>query len=170
MTDSKGRYSVSFLEAGEYLVAIHYRHAPHERQPFAPAFYPGAETETAAERVVVRPNARTVLKQFRLRRLPLLTVGIDVAWQDGTRPDWSYLSFRNLSYPPGTSPFSPGIDKGSGEFTLVEGFDYDLHVYMHCYSGRAYRTSPTQRISARVGELPEKLTFTIPGEPCKPWR
>jgi hypothetical protein len=98
-TDAKGRFSVDQIEPGKYLVAVHYYGAPDVRQPFATTFYPGLEAEDTATRVLVVPNSPTMLKQLRLRALPLATIKVEVIWPDGTSPQRSSLSFHNRSYP-----------------------------------------------------------------------
>jgi hypothetical protein len=173
-TDSNGRYSLNELEPGAYLIAVHYYDAPNARQPFATAIYPGAETESKAERVVVHPNSRAILKQLRLRSLPLTTIEIKVLWSDGTRPERSDLSFHNLSYPSqgGIGDVVPQVDDGRGDFTLPEGFDYTAIASVDCIAGHVIESResrPVQEIAVRAGTTPRKLTFTIPGPPCKLW-
>jgi hypothetical protein len=174
-TDSNGRYSVNELQPGEYLVAVHYYNAPNARQPFATTFYPRAEAESNAERVVVRPNSRAILKQLRLRSLPLATIEIEVLWSDGTRPKRSNLLFHNLSYPSQAviGDVAPQVDDGRGDFTLPEGFGYDARATVQCDAGdviESRESSPVQQIAVGAGTTPRKLTFTIPGPPCKSWR
>jgi hypothetical protein len=173
-TDKKGRYSVTGLEPGKYLVGVHYYDAPNLREPFATTFYPGADAETDAEPVVVGANSRAMLTQFRLRSLPLTTVRVEVVWPDGTRPERSNLAFHNLSYPSQAviGDVAPQIDDGTGEFTLPEGFDYDARATVQCDAGRLIesRESPVQQIKVGGRATPKSLTFTIPGPACKLWQ
>ncbi len=173
-TDKKGRYTVTGLEPGKYLVAVHYYNAPNLREPFATAFYPGADAETDAEPVVVGANLRAMLRQLRLRILPLTTVKVEVVWPDGTRPERSNLAFHNLSYPSQAviGDGAPQVDNGTGEFTLPEGFDYDARATIQCYAGKLIesRESPVQRIKVGGSATPKNLTFTIPGPACKLWQ
>jgi hypothetical protein len=173
-TDTKGRFSVNQIEPGEYLVAVHYYGAPDVRQPFATAFYPGLEAEDAAARVLVVPNSQTMLKQLRLRSLPLATIKVEVVWPDGTRPKRSNLSFHNRSYPSQAviGDEAPQIDDGVGEFALPEGFSYFARASVQCDSGRVIETResrPVQEIEVGAGATPRRLTFTLPGPPCELW-
>ena len=172
-TDEEGRYSVDGLEPGKYLIAVHYYGAPNAREPFATAFYPGADGETEAEAVAVGANLRAMLKEFRLRSLPLTTIKIQISWPDGTRPERSNLAFHNLSYPSQAviGDVAPQVDNGTGEFTVPEGFDYEARATVQCDGGNRIesRESPVQQIRVGGSVTPKNLTFTIPGPTCKLW-
>ena len=170
-TDSDGRFSVDRLDPGRYLVAVHYNYAPYASHPFAKMFYPGVETETAAERVVVNGNRRAILGPFRLRSLSLTTVQIQVVWPDGSRPKRSNLLFHNLSYPHQAviGDVAPQVDDGIGDFEAPSGFDYSVSAQVACDGAKVIETreSKEQMISIRAGASSGTVTLTIPGPPCK---
>lgn len=174
-TDAKGRYSVSQIESGEYFVAVHYYHAPDVRQPFAATFYPGLEAEGDPARVRIVRNSPTMLKQLRLRSLPLARIEVEVLWPNGARPKSSNLLFHNHSYPDRAviGDEAPAINDGKGKLTLPEGFTYSARASVQCDAGRVIETResrPVREIEVGGGATPLKLTFTLPGPPCELWR
>jgi hypothetical protein len=170
-TDAEGRYSTDYLTPGEYQVAVHHTEAPVERRPFATVYYPGVETEEAAEVIVVGPNARAILKPLQVRSLPLATIQIEVMWPDGSRPERSNLLFHNVSFPHQAmiGDESPQIDYGVGEFTAPVGFDYEASADVECDPRILSSSSPVQRLHVGGPATPHKLVFTLAGAPCLLW-
>ena len=170
-TDSEGRFSVDRINPGNYLVAVHYNDAPNAKHPFDKVFYPGVETETAAERVAVHGNTRVILRPLRLRTLTLTTIPILVMWPDGSKPKRSNLVFHNVSYPHQAviGDVAPQVDDGTGQFDAPNGFEYAVQAVVDCDGGEVIeaRESPAQIISIRGGESPGTVTLTLPGPPCK---
>ena len=173
-TDRSGNYSFNQLDPDQYLIAVHYYDAPDEHYPFATVFYPSGASEDHAEQVMIKARLETKMTELRLRRLPLATIKVDVNWPDGTRPKWSNLLFHNLSYPSQgvIGDTAPGVEDGSGEFTLPEGFEYYARAKVDCDAGSKIETResrPVQEIKFGNGNTPRRLIFTIPGPPCKLW-
>ncbi len=174
-TDKEGRYSFDRLGAGEYFVSVHYYDAPDARHPYATTLYPGVALEQRAEKVVVKAASRTMLGELRLQTLPLTTIRVQVIWPDGTSPEWSNLLFHNVSYPSQAviGDVAPAIEKGRGEFTLPEGFDYNARAKVDCDGEstiESRESRPVQQIKVGGESSPRELIFTVPGPPCKLWR
>jgi hypothetical protein len=100
------------------LIAVHYYSAPDARHPFPTTFYPGVEVEDSAERVSVRQSSPVLLAQFKLRRLQLQKIKVDVLFADGSKPESSSLLLHNPKYPEQAviGDESLAVAAGFGEF------------------------------------------------------
>jgi hypothetical protein len=173
-TDAVGQYQFSHADPGDYFVAVLKHGAPDARHPFVGVYYPAAEDELTADRVLVTEPSSTELLPMHLRRLETVTLKISVTFEDGTRPNWTNLLFHNLSYPDQAviGDEAPGIQDGHGEFTLPNGFEYYARAKVDCDAGQKIETResrPVQRIKVADGLTVEDLTFIIPGSACKLW-
>ena len=173
-TDDQGRYNLNRMEPSEYLLganAFSSFGAPDAERPFATAYYPAAKDESGAVPVKVARSSSLYLSPLRLRKLEVATIGINVLWQDGTRPERSNIYFKNVLYPRhgGTAP---QIDNGAGVFTLPKGFEYDAVASVECDAGKVIESResrPDQRVKVADGFTPAEMLFVIPGPPCKLW-
>ena len=173
-TDAAGQYDFKDVAPGEYYVAVLKHGAPDARHPFAGLYYPGADNETGASRILVTAASSMEVPTIRLRRLETVTLKVSVAFEDGIKPAWSNLLFHNISYPDQAiiGDEAPGIENGHGEFTLPKGFEYYASAKVDCDAGPQIDTResrPMQRIKIEDEYTPEKLVFTIPGPACKLW-
>jgi hypothetical protein len=156
------------------LIAVHYYSAPDARHPFPTTFYPGVEAEGSAERVSVRQSSPLLLPQFRLRRLQLQKVKVDVLFADGSKPESSSLLLHNPKYPDQAviGDESLAVPAGFGEFEVPAGFSYLARVAVQCESGSKIVTresKPVQEIKVER-DTPIHLVLTIPGASCQLWR
>jgi hypothetical protein len=172
-TDTEGRFSVDRLAPGRYVIAVHHRYAPHESEPFARVYYPGAEAETAAASVQVDQRSRVFLDPLRLRSLSLRTIHIEVVWADGSRPKRSNVLFHNISYPHQAviGDVAPQVDDGAGEFKVPDGFEYSVQAKVDCDAGQTIqaRESTERSVKIQGSANPDRLTLSLPGTPCKLW-
>ena len=173
-TEADGQYQFSHVDPGDYFVAALKHGAPDARHPFVGVYYPAADDELTADRVLVTEPSSTELLPMHLRRLETVTLKIKVAFEDGTSPNWSNLLFHNISYPDQAviGDEAPGIQDGQGEFTLPKGFEYYARAKVDCDVGPKIETResrPVRRIKVADGLTSEELTFTIPGSACKLW-
>lgn len=173
-TNAQGKYVFSKIDPGEYIIAVQMRGAPDGRHPFAGVYYPGVDAEADADRVYVVTGTSLELYPVQLRRLDVVTLKVNVEFEDGSRPNRSNLLFHNLSFPQQAviGDEAPDIQNGKGEFTLPVGFDYYASAAVDCSGGSRIETResrPRQRLHVVNDNLPNELTFIIPGSPCTLW-
>ncbi|MBL8212466.1 MAG: carboxypeptidase regulatory-like domain-containing protein [Bryobacterales bacterium] len=173
-TDNQGRYQITGVDPGRYLIAVHDYDAPHQHQPFPTTCYPGVAAEDLAARLRVVAHSPTLLDPLRLWRLPTATVTARVRWADGTPPQKSNLLLHNVHYPNQAviGDVAPQIHDGLGEVTLPVGYTYSAGASVTCDAGSmiVQRQSPPVRHVPLVDRpFPSALTFTIPGARCTLW-
>jgi hypothetical protein len=171
-TDKKGRYNFNRIDSGEYFLAANGYGAPDADHPFATAYYPGAQAESTADRIVVTRSSRTNLEALRLHRLEVVTIVVNVLWSDRTHPKESNLYFGNILYPRSGGSL-PQVNDGRGVVTLPKGFEYDAVASVQCDAGKiieSHESTPVQRISLVKSSTLAEITFIIPGPPCRLWK
>jgi hypothetical protein len=173
-TDKDGRYQFKCAQPGEYHLAIQKRTAPDASHPFAGVYFPSADNESQADRLLITASSSIVLPPTRLRRLQTIVLNVSVVFADGTRPGRSNLLFHNVSYPEQgvIGDTAPEVREGRGQFTLPKGFEYEARAAVRCDAGAKIETResrPVQRIRVEDESIPEQLTFTISGAACKLW-
>ncbi len=173
-TDPDGRYKFT-AGPGEYVVAVQQRSAPDGRHPYAGIYYPGVNDETAANRVYVTDGNIAELHTMGLRRIETVTIKVNVAFEDGTRPAWSNLLFHNPSFPyQGViGDEAPGVENGTGSFILPLGYRYYARAKVDCDAGTRIETResrPVETITVMRDSYPEELSFIIPGPACPLWK
>lgn len=174
-TSTQGEYRFTAAEPGEYIVAVQQRSAPDGRHPYFGTYYPGVDNENSADHIYVTPSAPIELYAMRLRKIETVTLKISVAFEDGSRPAWSNLLFHNPSFPNQgvIGDEAPGIENGTGEFTLPVGYHYYARAKVDCDTGTRIETResrPVQTIEVERDKYPDELTFVIPGSTCPLWR
>ena len=170
-TDEQGVYSFR-PGRGEYIIAVQVTGAPDGRHPFIGTYYPGVDFESGADHIYVEEASQLKLHTVRLRRIPTVTVKVNVEFEDGTRPEWSNLLFHNPRFPNQgvIGNEAPGIKQGRGEFTLPLGYEYYARAKVDCDAGPRTETRESRPIQhLRDGSVPEEITFIIPGPACELW-
>lgn len=172
--NAQGQFVFSRVDPGQYIVAMQMRGAPDGRHPFAGTYYPGVDAEADADRVYVMTGAALDLHPVQLRRVDVVTVKVNVQFEDGSRPNRSNLLFHNLSFPQQAviGDEAPDIENGEGEFTLPVGFDYYASAKVDCDSGPRIETRESrlrQHLHVVNDSFPDELTLLIPGPPCPLW-
>jgi hypothetical protein len=171
-TDKLGRYNFNSIDPGEYVVSVHEYLAPNPDSPFAAAYYPGVEAESAAERVAIRASSRNNLDPFRLRKLEFETMKTGVRWSSGSLPERSDVCLENVQNT-NQAMICSEIDNGEGELTLPKGFGYVAVAWVQCDVNKnieSRKSIPDQRINVGDGFTPAEIAFVIPGPPCELWK
>ena len=138
-TDEQGRYNFNGMESGKYILAVNSFEAsagPDEQRPFATLYYRNAEDAMAAEPVMVTQPSATSLAPLKVRRLKRATIGVNVLWEDGTRPGRSNIVLHNTRYSELLSP-AKQVDNGAGRIDLLEGFEYEVNASVTCTGARS---------------------------------
>ena len=170
-TDASGGYKFHMVRHGSYVVAVNYSWAPSGERPYKMSFYPGVESENAAARIAVVSREPVILRPWALRRLPVSTIQVETLWSNGPRPHWSALYVRNLAYQNWCAEESFGIDDGTGQLVVPDGFEYEVTASATCGAGTGkpnYGAFVKQRITAAPGRTPHQMLFVIPQRQCTP--
>ena len=173
-TDVHGQYEFT-AAPGAYIVEVQQRGAPDGRHPYRGTYYPGVDDETSASHVYVTSDGLAELHALPLRRIETVTVKVNVAFEDGTRPAWSNLLFHNPSFPNQgvIGDEAPGIEDGTGSFTLPVGYRYYARAVVNCDRGttiESRESRPVQDISVMREGYPQEMSFIIPGGSCALWK
>jgi len=164
-TDSEGRFSISNIPAGRYLIGANqskFRNPGDPGLAYPGVFYPGVVDQASAQVITVGPGERLTGLDFRvpLRRPPSVAV-IQVVWADGSPVEKAFLSLRD---PAGVSDSSFGAQADEqGRFT-INGY-VGQKVIVEARSNRPYvplgdRYEPMER-SQKVQVTLEKPRETI---------
>lgn len=164
-TDSEGRFSISNVPAGRYLMAINktrFRNPNDSTLAYPGVFYPGVVDKANAEVITVGPGEKLTGLDFRvpLRRPPSVAV-IKVVWADGSPVENAHLTLHD---PTGNTDVGYGAQADeNGVFTL-NGY-VGQKVTVEARSNREYtplgdRYEPMERCE-KVQVTLEKPKVTI---------
>jgi hypothetical protein len=100
-TDTEGRFSISNVPAGRYLLAVNksrFRNPSDSTLAYPGVVYPGVVDQVNAEVITVGPGEKLTGLDFRvpLRRPPSVAV-IKVVWADGSPVEKAHLSLRDAN-------------------------------------------------------------------------
>ncbi len=91
-TDESGRFGLAGVPVGEFYLGVNLRRAMRAEAPWAPRYFPGADTEMGARVFRTRPNEGAHGLQLMLPPpMPVRTVRVRVLWADGKAADRVYV-------------------------------------------------------------------------------
>jgi hypothetical protein len=164
-TDSEGRFSISNVPAGRYLIAVNKSRFPDPTDSslaYPGVYYPGVVDRENAEVITVGPGEKLAGLDFRvpLRRPPSLAV-IQVVWGDGSPVEKAFLSLRD---PAGESDSSFGAQTDKDGRYTMNGY-VGQKVIVEARSNRPYvplgdRYEPMER-SQKIQVTLERPRETI---------
>jgi hypothetical protein len=122
-TDSDGRFNISSIPAGRYLIAannIRFRDPSDPTLAYPGVFYPGVTDQANAEVITIGPGEKLTGLDIRVPlRKPPSTATIQVVWADGTPVNNAQLT---LSDPTGESGIGFGAQADEHGRFLINGF------------------------------------------------
>ena len=137
-TDSEGRFSISNIPAGRYLIGANqskFRDPSDSAFAYPGVFYPGVADRESAEVITVGPGEKLTGLDFRapLRRPPSVAV-VQVVWADGSPVAKAHLTLSDPTGEPGVG-FGAQTDE-QGRFT-INGY-VGQRVVVEARSNRPY--------------------------------
>ena len=162
-TDSEGRYSITGVPPGDYLLTINvhsFRTAGDPMLAYPPAFYPGVAEQVNAEVITVGAGEKLMDLDIRvpLRRPESIITG-EVVWADGSPVANATVSQREAGANSGYS--SSAKADGQGRFTLESFVGQSLII--DATSNRPYVQVPNRYEPMERSE-PVRITVEKPKE------
>jgi hypothetical protein len=164
-TDSEGRFTISSIPAGRYVIAANNTRFPDPSDPtlaYPPVFYPGVTEQANAEVITIGPGEKLTGLDIRvpLRKSPS-TATIQVVWGDGSPVSNAQLT---LSDPTGEAGVGFGAQADEHGRFVINGF-MGQQVSVEARSNREYvplgnKFEPMER-SEKVRVTLEKPKQTI---------
>lgn len=158
-TDADGRFNLSAIPAGRYLLAINHQRFPDPNDStlaYPPVFYPGVVDQPNAE--VITIGAGEKLRELDVRiplRRAASVVSVQVVWADGSPVAKALLSLKDVT--DNDSGFSSGAQADDeGRFT-INGY-VGQKLLIEARSNREYISSGTQ---FEPMERAEKVRITL---------
>jgi hypothetical protein len=172
-TDSFGHYELR-APPGDYLLAVQVNAAPDPRLPVIGQFYPGTTSRQKAEVISVKDSQQSSVTAFYLKRIPTVSIDVEVRFADGRVPEYSHVLMHNPRFPRQATigNTSVSIEHGRGKIVLPVGFEYFVTGKVNCRVGdkiESPESRPVQTIHVTKKAHPESLTLTIDSPACKLW-
>jgi Carboxypeptidase regulatory-like domain len=121
-TDAEGRFSLSSIPAGRYLIAVNHQRFPDPKDPslaYPPVFYPGVVDQPSAQVITLGAGEKLTDLDIRvpLRRPPSVVSG-QVVWADGSPVAKALVIMKDVTERELSSGYGIDADE-QGRFTIT---------------------------------------------------
>ena len=166
-TDEEGRFNLSSVPAGRYLIAVNNQRFPDPQDPtlaYPPVFYPGVVDQPNAEVITVGTGAKLTGLDIRVPlRRPASVVSGQVVWTDGSPVAKASIRLKDIG--DGESGISYGLQADEqGRFT-IEGY-VGQKLFVEASSDRPYVPLPDRYEPMERSET-LRITLSRPKEQIK---
>jgi Carboxypeptidase regulatory-like domain len=166
-TDKEGRFSLSPVRAGRYLIAVNYTQYPDPNDPaiaYPPAFYPGVTDKPQAEVITLGVGEKRTDLNIRMPpRRPAGVINGQVVKPDGSPIPSAALMVADITE--GVPKIILGIKVDEqGRFTIRGYLGQKFGVQAGIYGPSAPSGAPPKPIA---GSQPQRITIERPTETIK---
>lgn len=100
-TDAEGRFSISSVAAGRYLISVNHQRFPDPKDPalaYPPVFYPGVADQANAEVITLGAGEKVTDLEIRVPlRRPESVVSGQVVWADGSPVAKASITLKDIT-------------------------------------------------------------------------
>ncbi|HEX8634986.1 MAG TPA: carboxypeptidase-like regulatory domain-containing protein [Pyrinomonadaceae bacterium] len=175
-TDQEGRYDLTAIPAGRYLLAFDLNSnwivAPDAHPPYPRTYYPGVWMAARATVITVVEGENLPAYDLQLPPLPTnRAVEFVVTWPDGRPVGDAVLRLEHPDYGwDGRPTRVKKVDGQEGRYQVTgfDGLTYWAHAYVDIKDGQMH--AEPVKFTLTEGAAPIKLTITEPGNHCPHYR
>jgi len=160
-TDAKGRFKFT-VSPGNYVLGFNTFWPPSEKLPYAPIYYPSADSPNGAAAIEVDDKGRVSNITFRLpRSLAVRTIPVLVTWPDGRSVENANVWLSEKHKPWSVVGTSVSHTQFEGKFDLkgLEGLDYILFADKYSGLGKVSCAEPV--VLTASNSAPARITLVL---------
>lgn len=166
-TDAEGRFNLSSVPAGRYLIAVNHQRFPDPNDPtlaYPPVFYPGVVDQPNAEVITLGTGEKLTGLDIRVPlRRPASVVSGQVVWEDGSPVAKASLRLKDVS--DGESSLTFGLQADEQGRFKIDGY-IGQKLLVDASSGRPYVPLPDRYEPMERSET-VRITLSRPKERIK---